>query len=127
MHNEIDQPPIILKEVPSSKASFILGIVSICISTLCCCFDGSFLGVVLGIIGFILGRKAMKSYELEPDQFTEKSYKRAKTGMRLSIVGFIVALIVSALYLGFWYLAITRQLPPELQEQVNQSLEIYGI
>jgi hypothetical protein len=111
--------------VPNSMGSFVLGIISLCICTVCCICYGSFAGVITSIIGLVLGNKAIRSYEENPGMYNEKSYKKAKTGRILSIISLIISIIVCAIIVTYLYLGFTDQLPPELQREFRKSMRRY--
>ena len=80
--------PSLLPGLPGATASLVLGIISI---VLCWCWG---IGLVLGIIGLILGIKAVNMYRESPGAYSESSFKNANAGKICSIIG----LSLSALY-----------------------------
>ena len=117
--------PTPVGSVPNSKGAFVLGIISLCVSTVCCCCYGSFAGLITSIIGLVLGNKAIRTYEENPNMYDEKSYRKAKTGKTLNIIGLIISLIVSAIIIVYLFLAFTHQLPPELQDSFDDRMRKY--
>ena len=79
-----------LQQLPNSTASLVLGIISI---VLCWCFGR--VGLVSGIIGLMMGNKAISLYKQSPCVYKESSFKNANAGKICSIIG----LSLSALYL----------------------------
>ena len=75
--------------LPNSTASLVLGILSI---PSCICYG--VLGLILGIIGIILGKNALKIYRENPEAYTSEG--NAKAGIITSIIGIALNLI----YLG---------------------------
>ena len=111
--------------LPNSNGSFVLGIISVCISTICCCCYGSFAGLITSIIGIVLGNKAIRNYEENPGMFNDKSYKKAKTGRMLSWIGLILSILVCTVIIIYFYLAFTGQLPDKFQEQFEYNRRKY--
>jgi M penetrans paralogue family 26 len=79
----------ILKPVPNSTAVLVLGIVSI---VLCCCYG---LGLIGGIIALVLHKKALKTYNGNPAEYTSGSLKNLNAGRVCAIIG----IILSALFI----------------------------
>ncbi len=113
--------------VPNSGGAFILGIISVCVSTVCCICYGSFAGVITSIIGLVLGNKAIRAYEENPSAYNEKSYKKAKTGRILNMIGLIVSIIVCLIIITYFYLGFTGQLPHELQRDFRRTMRRYDL
>lgn len=80
------------QNLPNSTIALVLGIISI---PGCCCYG--VLGLILGIIAWILGGKDIKQYALNPGAYSLPSYKNAKAGKICGIIG----VVLSALYLIF--------------------------
>jgi hypothetical protein len=76
--------------LPNSTASLVLGILSI---PTCLCYG--VLGLPLGIIAIILGRKAKNIHNADPDLY--KGVGNASAGVITGVVG----LIFNLLYLSF--------------------------
>jgi hypothetical protein len=109
------------QKLPNSNGSFVLGIISLCVSTVCCCCYGSFAGVVTSIIGIVLGSKAIRTYQENPGMYSEKTYKKAKSGRTMSWIGLIISVLGCITLIVYLYLAVTNQLPPELQDQFEDN------
>ena len=81
-------PPHMKEDIPNAKASMILGICSL-VAVVVCCFTG-LVGLVLGIIGFVMATKGEKLLQAEPDRWTGTSQSNLKTGKITSLIGLIV-------------------------------------
>ena len=86
-----------LQQLPNSTASLVLGIISI---ALCWCY--AIVGIVTGIIGLIMGNKAVALYKQSPDVFSEASYKNANAGKICSVIGLILSGLYVILIIAFW-------------------------
>jgi uncharacterized membrane protein len=78
--------------VPNSMGAFVLGIVSLVLVPICCCY-GQFIALITSIIGLVLALGAIKKYNENPSLYDEKSFKRAKTGKLLSIIALVLAVL----------------------------------
>jgi hypothetical protein len=78
------------QSLPNATIVLILGILSI---PACCCYG--ILGLILGIVAWVLGNNEIKRFNLAPNMYTEGSLKNAKAGR---VCG-IIATVLSALYL----------------------------
>lgn len=78
--------------LPNATAVLVLGIISI---ATCWCY--AIPGLACGIIALILGGKAMKMYNENPQMYTQKSYNNTKAGRICAIIG----TILSGLYLVY--------------------------
>jgi len=96
---EMNQPQNLRHQLPlpNATAALVLGIISIV--CFCCC---NFVGVVLGIIGLVLGNKAVDLYHQSPGYYTEASYKNASAGKVCSIIGLILCVLQLGLIFAFW-------------------------
>lgn len=99
--------------LPNSKASLVLGILSI---ITCCCYG--IIGLPMGIIAIILGNKAIKMFNENPDIYSNIS--NAKTGKVLGIIGIIFNVIFLAYIIWFIYVIGWTVLedPQLLQERI---------
>ncbi len=85
-------------QLPNSTAVLVLGILSV---VSCWCY-GIF-GLILGIIAIILAGKDRRRYLLEPDVYTESSYKNLIAGRIVAIIGvclsglFLVIILIAVL------------------------------
>lgn len=84
-------------DLPNATATLVLGIISIV--SLCCC---QLVGLVLGIIGLVMGNKAVELYRQSPGVYSESSYKNANAGKICSIIGLAIAALSVLLTLIFW-------------------------
>jgi hypothetical protein len=81
------------RELPNAQMVLILGIASLILDVICgCCYGGVF-GWVVGLIGWIMGNRAIKEYESNPSAFTPQSYNQAKNGKLMSMIGLILGLV----------------------------------
>ena len=92
-------PGVVKTDLPNANMVLVLGIVSLCLDVILCCCYGGFPGLILAIIGLIMGNKAKKAYEADPSAYTEKSYKKAKTGTLLSIIGLAMGVLAVIFYI----------------------------
>ncbi len=74
------------KQLPNATLVLIFGIISI---VLCWCYG--VIGLPLGIVGLILGNKAIKVDQQQPDVYL--GIQNVKIGRILSIVGIVLNLI----------------------------------
>lgn len=113
------------ENLPNSNGSFVLGILALVSSVVLCCCYGYILGIILSIIGLILGINAKNNFQLNPDKYTEKSYRKAKMGITLNIIGLITSIIVTIILFTLIYMGFTGQLPAEFQEAFDEAMEKY--
>ena len=83
-------------DLPNSTTTLVLGILSIVI---CWCYG--IVGAILGIIGLVMGNKAIALYKQSPGVYSEASYKNVNAGRICSIIG----LAMSALLI-IWYVIL---------------------
>lgn len=70
--------------LPNSSGILVMGIMSIvCI----CCGPAMLVGFVLGILAVVMGSKAKKEYDANPEMYTLSSYKNVKSGRICGIIG----------------------------------------
>lgn len=87
-NSQISIPP----QLPSSNSVLVLGILSIVLG--CCAIAG----VVLGIIALVQAKKAREMWELNPEKYSESSYKNMNAGKICAIIG----LCLSGLSFIYW-------------------------
>ncbi len=99
--------------LPNSTASLVLGILSI---ITCCCYG--IIGLPMGIIAIVLGNKAIKIFNENPEIYSKIS--NAKTGKILGIIGVIFNLIFLIYIIWFIYMIgwAAMQDPQLLQEKL---------
>ncbi|MGE0562337.1 MAG: CCC motif membrane protein [Flavobacteriales bacterium] len=93
------------QNLPNSTGVLVLGILSIVF-----CFCYGLVGMVLGIIAIVLGNKANKLYNDNPNTYSESSYKNMKAGKVCGIIGLCLSslyLIVIIIYISIIGAAIT--------------------
>ena len=86
-----------LQQLPNSTAALVLGIVSI---ALCWCYG--IISIVTGIIGIIMGSKAVALYQQSPGVYSEASYKNANAGKICAIIGLVLSALYIILILALW-------------------------
>jgi len=75
------------QNLPNSTVALILGILSI---PACCCYG---LGLIFGIIAWVLSAADIKKYNLNPSNYSISSYKNTKAGKVCGIIGSILSLL----------------------------------
>ena len=114
---ETRQVPGFRIPIPNSQSVLLLGIFSLV--TTCCCGGLGFVGLILGILAVILSSKALETYERNPGNYTEGSYKNLNGGRICGIIGIIangLLLLVGTIYLliaGASLTALFRSFPWE--------------
>ena len=94
--------PVNARVLPQSQGILVLGIFSL-VTTFCCGGIG-FVGLILGIIAVVMATKATRTYEEDPEAYTEISYKNVNAGKICGIIGICVnGLLILA---GILYLMI---------------------
>jgi len=88
----------IKQPLPNGTTALVLGILSI--TLFCCCWG--ILSLILGIIGVVLGSKAVGIYHENVDMYSEASYKNANAGKICSIIGLVLASICFAFVILQW-------------------------
>lgn len=76
-------------QLPNSTAVLVLGIVSI---LSCWCYG--IIGIILGIIALILAAKDRRRYLIEPEVYTESSYKNLMAGRITAIIGLCISTLI---------------------------------
>ncbi|WP_316768808.1 CCC motif membrane protein [Pedobacter frigiditerrae] len=90
------------QNLPNATISLILGILSI---PGCCCYG--ILGLILGIVAWVLGAGEVKKFNLNPNAYTASSLKNAKAGKVCGIIGtvlgsiYLLIIIVMIAMFGF--------------------------
>ena len=102
-------------KLPNSTTALVLGICSI---VTCCCYG--IIGLPLGIVAFILGNKAVKLNNQNPDEY--EGVKNANAGKILGIVGIILNVVFIAYII--WILSLigwdALNDPEVLMERMNE-------
>ncbi len=106
------------EKLPNSTASLVLGIFSI---ITCWCYGLP--GIILGVIGLILGNKAIKVNNENPDLY--EGIGNAKSGKIISIIGLILSLIfIIGMIWGISMIGWDALQDPELlQERMREIQE----
>jgi hypothetical protein len=105
------------QNLPNSTIALILGIISI---PGCCCYG--VLGLILGIIAWVLGGGDVKKYKLNPNQYSISSYKNANAGKICGLIGAILGalyLIMIIAFIAFFGFAALKD--PELMKEMLRS------
>lgn len=88
-------------QLPNSTTVLVLGILSV---ASCWCYG--IIGIILGIVALILATKDRRRYLLEPDVYTQSSYKNLVAGRIVAIIG----ICLSGLFLVMVLIAILSEL-----------------
>ena len=106
------------QNLPNATTSLVLGILSL---VTCICYG--IIGLPLGIIALVLGNKAIKEYNLNPENY--KNVSNATGGKITGIIGIILNSIFILVIVWFFYKIglETLQDPALLEQRVN---EIFG-
>ncbi|WP_199158096.1 CCC motif membrane protein [Pedobacter nototheniae] len=102
--------------LPNATIALVLGILSI---PGCCCYG---IGLVFGIIAWVLSNGDIKKYNLNPNGYSLSSYKNTKAGKICAIIGvvlsalYIILLVVSIAIFG-WAALRDPQMMKELLQQ----------
>ena len=110
---EGENSPAPMQELKNAKKSQIMGIISLICACLCCC---GMLTPIFGFLSYSWGKKAVNIYESNPELYTEKSYKQAKTGKItgliagiLGSIGFVLSIVYYLVYGMAALVAIANQ------------------
>lgn len=85
----------IKSELPNSTASLVLGILSI---VTCICYG--IVGLPLGIIAVVLGKKAVRLHESSPEVY--RGVENARAGIITGIIG----IVFNGLYISIFIFAL---------------------
>ncbi len=91
-NNQFNQIPL-----PNASAVLVLGIISIAL-----CWCAGIVGLICGIIALVLANKANAIYQINPNSFTQSSYKNMKAGKICAIIG----TILSSLYFIYYIIIL---------------------
>lgn len=93
--------------LPNSSGILVMGIMSIvCI----CCGPAMLIGFVLGILAVVMGGKAKKEYDANPEKYTLPSFKNARAGRICGIIGICLSsawVLVAIIFYVFVGCAVT--------------------
>ncbi|AUC22723.1 MULTISPECIES: CCC motif membrane protein [Polaribacter] len=106
------------QNLPNATTSLVLGILSL---VTCICYG--IIGLPLGIIALVLGNKAIKEYNLNPENYN--SVGNATAGKITGIIGIILNAIFLLVIVWFFYQIglATLEDPALLEQRIN---EIFG-
>lgn len=101
-------------QLPNSTGILVMGIISI----VCfCCLAAGLIGITLGILALVLGNKAIKEYQSNPEKYTLQSFKNAKAGRVCGIVGlaigsiYIIGILIYLSIIGWAIGAVLTTMP----------------
>jgi len=106
--------PPVQQPLPNATAVLVLGILSIAV---CWCY-GLF-GITMGIIALVLSGKAKALYNINPEQYTQASYKNMNAGRICALIGtilsslYLVIIIIYVLIVGVAIGTLFTQFPWE--------------
>lgn len=112
----MDQLQMQQRPLPNATAVLVLGILSI---VTCFCYG---IGLILGIIAFVLASKDKSLYKISPELFTEASLKNLNAGRICAIIGTIlsalywVLIIIAIIIFGFSALGNPDEMMRRMQE-----------
>jgi hypothetical protein len=107
------------QKLPNATIVLILGILSIP----ACCLYG--VGLILGIVAIVIGKKDFAAYKLNPDGY--EGYGTLKTGRILAIIGIVLNVLFLAMiifviaFFGFEVLNNQELLQQKLNELSQQQ------
>lgn len=85
------------QQLPNATGALVLGILSLVFA-----FCYAIPGLIMGIIGMILGKKAIEIYEANPQMYNESHYNNAKAGRICSIIGVILASVLVVVFILYF-------------------------
>ncbi len=83
------------EKLPADNTAMVLAIIATVMTILCCCFFGSFVGVVLSVIGFIMANSSINLYKQSPEKYDDNSYRRVNSAKIFNLVIGIVSILLS--------------------------------
>ncbi len=105
------------EKLPNSTASLVLGIFSI---VTCWCYGLP--GIIMGVIGLLLGNKAVKTHNEDPELY--EGIGNAKAGKVISIIGLILSLVTIGLMIyGISMIGWDALNDPELLQERMEELK----
>lgn len=99
-------------KLPNDPAALVLGIVGIVLS-FCC----AFIGLIPGVIGFIMANKGVKLFEEGDHDYSNSSYKQMKVAKILCIIAIVLGVIMTI------YSIMTFDESMELYRQMMEDME----
>jgi Na+/melibiose symporter-like transporter len=105
------------EKLPNSTASLVLGIFSI---ITCWCYGIP--GIILGIIGFLQGKKAVEIHNEDPELY--EGVGNAKAGKIISIIGVVLSIVVIGYVIwAINFIGLDALQDPELLQERLQELQ----
>lgn len=83
------------EKLPADNTAMVLAIIATVVSILCCCFFGSFVGVILSVIGFIMANSSINQYKQSPEKYDASSYRRVNSAKIFNLVILIISALLS--------------------------------
>ena len=105
--------------LPNATVVLVLGIISI---VGCCCSYG-IVGIVCGIIAWVMANSAQKLYRENPGLYTRSSLQNVEAGKICGIIGFVFSVL--AIIWMIWLVVTVgfdALMDPELMQQRIQEL-----
>jgi hypothetical protein len=104
--------------LPNSSVILVLGIISI---IGCCCYG--IVGVICGIIAWVMANSAQKLYQENPEHYTKSSLQNVNAGKICGIIGIIASVLYAILIIwAIVTIGIDVLKDPELlQEWIQQQ------
>lgn len=84
------------QNLPNSTAVLVLGIISIV-----GCFCYGLVGLITGIVALVLAKKDRARYNVNPNMFTESSYKNLNAGRVCAIIGTIISSLCILFFVAY--------------------------
>lgn len=83
------------EKLPADNTAMVLAIIATVMTILCCCFFGSFIGMVLSIIGFVMANSSVNLYNRSPEKYDASSYRRVNSAKIFNLVIGIISILIS--------------------------------
>jgi hypothetical protein len=105
------------EKLPNSTASLVLGIFSI---ITCWCYGIP--GIILGVIGFLQGKKAIEIHNEDPELY--EGIGNANAGKIISIIGVVLSIVVIGYVIwAINFIGLDALQDPELLQERIQELK----
>ena len=113
-------------KLPADPVSMTLAIIAVCLMVICCCFGGTYVALVLSIIGFILAVNSIKKYNEAPHNYSADSYRKVNNAKTFNLVlmiisGVLVVLGILSLVADFAFL--DQDLFEKIMEEQGINIE----
>ena len=87
-----------IKKLPNSTAVLVLGIVSIA---------ACLIGFITGTVALVLASNDLKSYNKNPEDYDENSYKNLTAGRTCAIIGICLSVVTILIYVLYFIIRST--------------------